>query len=76
MKLFLDSANIEEIKRANEFGIICGVTTNPSIIAKEGKDFTKPQIQDLAGEQWQVAHLYPRSGERKKTYQPIYARGC
>jgi transaldolase len=39
MKLFIDTANIEEIKRANEMGVICGVTTNPSLIAKEGRDF-------------------------------------
>ena len=37
MKLFLDTANIEEIKKANEMGVICGVTTNPSLIAKEGR---------------------------------------
>ncbi len=41
MRFFLDTANIEEIKKANDMGIICGVTTNPSIIAKEGRDFTK-----------------------------------
>ena len=39
MKLFIDTANIDEIKAANELGVICGVTTNPSLIAKEGKDF-------------------------------------
>ena len=39
MKLFIDTANIEEIKEANDLGIICGVTTNPSLIAKEGRDF-------------------------------------
>lgn len=39
MKLFIDTANIEEIKEANELGVICGVTTNPSLIAKEGRDF-------------------------------------
>ena len=39
MKFFIDTANVEEIKEANEMGIICGVTTNPSLIAKEGKDY-------------------------------------
>ena len=39
MKLFIDTANIEEIRKANELGVICGVTTNPSLIAKEGKVF-------------------------------------
>lgn len=41
MRFFLDTANIEEIKKANDMGVICGVTTNPSIIAKEGRDFTE-----------------------------------
>ncbi|MDU2829903.1 MAG: fructose-6-phosphate aldolase [Anaerococcus sp.] len=39
MKFFLDTANIEEIKRVNDLGLCDGVTTNPSIIKKEGKDF-------------------------------------
>ena len=39
MRFFIDTANIEEIKEANELGVICGVTTNPSLIAKEGRDF-------------------------------------
>ena len=39
MKLFLDTANVSHIKEASELGVICGVTTNPSLIAKEGRDF-------------------------------------
>lgn len=39
MKLFIDTANVDEIKAANDLGVICGVTTNPSLIAKEGKVF-------------------------------------
>ncbi|MGI6685632.1 MAG: fructose-6-phosphate aldolase [Bacillota bacterium] len=39
MLFFLDSANIEEIKQANDWGVISGVTTNPSLIAKEGRNF-------------------------------------
>ncbi|MBR5485418.1 MAG: fructose-6-phosphate aldolase [Oscillospiraceae bacterium] len=39
MKLFIDTANTEHIKEANDLGVICGVTTNPSLIAKEGRDF-------------------------------------
>lgn len=39
MKFFLDTANIDEIKRVNDLGLCDGVTTNPSIIKKEGKDF-------------------------------------
>lgn len=38
MKLFIDTANIDEIKKANELGVICGVTTNPSLIAKEKRN--------------------------------------
>ena len=39
MKIFIDTANVEEIKAAAELGVVCGVTTNPSLIAKEGKKF-------------------------------------
>ncbi len=39
MRFFIDTANIEDIKKANEMGVICGVTTNPSLIAKEGRIF-------------------------------------
>ena len=38
MKIFVDTANIEDIRKANELGVICGVTTNPSLIAREGRD--------------------------------------
>ena len=41
LKLFIDTANVEEIRRANDLGVICGVTTNPSLIAKEGRDFVE-----------------------------------
>ena len=39
MKLFIDTANVDEIKAAAELGVICGVTTNPSLIAREGRVF-------------------------------------
>ena len=41
MKLFIDTAHVEDIKKANDLGVICGVTTNPSLIAKEGRDFVE-----------------------------------
>ena len=41
MRFFLDTANIEHIKETNEMGVICGVTTNPSLVAKEGRDFNE-----------------------------------
>ncbi|HBD00822.1 MAG TPA: fructose-6-phosphate aldolase [Lachnoclostridium sp.] len=47
MRFFIDTANVEEIRMANEMGIICGVTTNPSLIAKEGRDF-KQVIEEIA----------------------------
>lgn len=39
MKFFIDTAKVEDIKNANDMGVICGVTTNPSLIAKEGRVF-------------------------------------
>ncbi len=41
MKFFIDTADVNEIREANEMGIICGVTTNPSLIAKSGRDFNE-----------------------------------
>lgn len=46
MKFFVDTANVDEIRKANDMGIICGVTTNPSLIAKEGRDF-KEVIKEI-----------------------------
>lgn len=46
MKIFIDTANLNEIREANEMGIICGVTTNPSLIAKEKRDF-KETIKEI-----------------------------
>lgn len=39
MKIFLDTANVEEIRKANDLGILDGVTTNPSLVSKEGREF-------------------------------------
>ena len=47
MRFFIDTANVEDIKKANDMGVICGVTTNPSLIAKEGRDF-KQVIAEIA----------------------------
>ncbi|MBG9988773.1 fructose-6-phosphate aldolase [Aerococcaceae bacterium DSM 111176] len=49
MKFFLDTANIDEIKRINDLGLVDGITTNPSLIAKEGKDF-ETVIKEIAAE--------------------------
>lgn len=61
MKFFIDTANTDEIREASEMGVICGVTTNPSLIAKEGRDFAeviKEIVQVVDG---------PVSGEVKAT---------
>ena len=47
MKFFIDTAKVEDIRKANDMGVICGVTTNPSLIAKEGRDFTEV-IKEIA----------------------------
>ena len=39
MRFFVDTADVDQIRKANDMGVICGVTTNPSLIAKEGRDF-------------------------------------
>ena len=61
MKYFVDTANVEDIKKANDMGIICGVTTNPSLIAKEGRNFAEviKEITDIVDG--------PISGEVKAT---------
>lgn len=41
MKFFVDTADVAEIRKANDMGVICGVTTNPSLIAKSGRDFAE-----------------------------------
>jgi len=49
MNLYLDTANVDEIREAVKWGVICGVTTNPSLAAREDEDFAKilPSICDL-----------------------------
>ena len=61
MKFFIDTANVEDIKKANDMGVICGVTTNPSLIAKEGRDFNEV-ISEIAS-----IVDGPMSGEVKAT---------
>lgn len=61
MRFFIDTANVEDIRKANNMGVICGVTTNPSLIAKEGRDFNEviKEITDIVDG--------PISGEVKAT---------
>ena len=46
MKLFLDTANLDEIREANRWGVLRGVTTNPTLVAKEGSDFL-PLVKEI-----------------------------
>ena len=48
MKFFVDTAKIEDIKKANDMGVICGVTTNPSLIAKEGGKSQEEILKEIA----------------------------
>ena len=61
MRFFIDTANVDDIRKANDMGVICGVTTNPSLIAKEGRKF-----EDVISE---IASIVdgPISGEVKAT---------
>jgi transaldolase len=61
MKFFIDTANVDEIRKANEMGVIAGVTTNPSLIAKEHRDYAKTLAE--------IASIVdgPISGEVKAT---------
>lgn len=61
MKFFIDTANVDEIRAANDMGVIAGVTTNPSLIAKEGRDYAETLAQ--------IASIVdgPISGEVKAT---------
>ena len=56
MRFFIDTANVDEIRQANDMGIICGVTTNPSLIAKEGRDF-KEVIKEISSIAVSYTHL-------------------
>ena len=61
MKFFIDTANVDEIRAANDMGVIAGVTTNPSLIAKEGRDYSETLAE--------IASIVdgPISGEVKAT---------
>ena len=64
MKIFLDTANLDEIRQGVEMGVVDGVTTNPTLIAKEGKPF-RQHILDICGV------VNKRCGERTEWFPPI-----
>ena len=61
MKFFIDTANVEDIKKANDMGVICGVTTNPSLIAKSGRQFEDviKEIRDVVADDTIVVSIAP-----------------
>ena len=72
MKFFIDSANLDEIRSAAEMGIVCGVTTNPSLVAKEGRDYVQTFKRNLRNcrrpdlrRSQPVFHNGRRNGERR-----------
>ena len=69
MKFFIDTANIDEIKEANRMGMVDGVTTNPSLIAKENRNFEEIikeicEIVDGPHQRRGDQHRYRRHGKR------------
>ena len=67
MKLFIDTANVEEIRTASEMGVIAGVTTNPSLIAKEGRDYATvlKEIAAMAGKPFLLKGIMTVRGAEK-----------
>ena len=60
MKFFIDTANVDDIRKANDMGIICGVTTNPSLIAKEGRvKATTVIAEGMIEEGREIAKIHP-----------------
>ena len=66
MRFFIDTANVDDIRKANDMGIICGVTTNPSLIAKEGRDF-KEVIAEIAS----IVDEIGRASCRERVSSPV-----
>ena len=65
MKFFIDTANVNDIRKANDMGVICGVTTNPSLIAKEGRDFNEviKEITSIVDSGFCLCWYFDRNGK-------------
>lgn len=76
MKIFIDTANVEEIKAANNMGVICGVTTNPSLIAKEGRDFCEvvKEITEIVDGPISAEVISPEAKEMVEEADALYER--
>ena len=80
MKFFIDTANVDEIRKANDMGIIAGVTTNPSLIAKEGRDYaeTLAEIATIVDAETMVAEgeaIYALDPKHMVVKIPMTAEG-
>ncbi len=74
MKFFVDTAKVEDIKKANDMGVICGVTTNPSLIAKEGRDFNEV-IREIAAIHPNMVVKIPMTVEGLKAVKVLSKEG-
>ena len=72
MKFFIDTANVAEIRKANDMGVIAGVTTNPSLIAKEGRDYA----ETLAATRTAVIRLRELAAAAKETARETAANAA
>ena len=82
MKIFIDTADVEEIKRLNDIGIIDGVTTNPSLIAKEGRNFEQVVKEGMIKEGKELSKIHkniiikvPMTSEGIKAVKVLEAEG-
>ena len=70
MKFFIDTANIEEIKKANDLGLLDGVTTNPTLVSREGREF-KELIKETHDHESRYSLLLDDSA---KVYNDLYVQ--
>ena len=79
MKFFIDTANVEEIRKANDMGVIAGVTTNPSLIAKEGRDYAETMVKEgeaiYALDPKHMVVKIPMTAEGLKAIKALSAKG-
>jgi transaldolase len=77
MKLYIDTANLDEIRQANSMGIISGVTTNPSLVAREGADFRKrlEEISSIVKGPVSAEVVSPSAGEMIREGEELAAIG-
>ena len=77
MKMFIDTANVDHIREANDLGVICGVTTNPSLIAKEGRDFVEvvKEARELVKIHKNIVIKIPMTLEGLKAVKILAAEG-